>query len=140
MSTTHRTQTRKFPHHPREIGAARGWVRDVLAGWGLPDHVMALELAVSELVTNAIVHGEGTVGVTLEADRGEVKLVVADQGHGAPRQRTGATLEQGAGGWGLGLVDEVADGWGTLRTDHGTVVWLVLRPRGDAGEGERGAT
>lgn len=120
-------ETRRFSHDPQEIGAARGWVRRVLGDWGLGEHAMALELAVSELVTNAIVHGEGAVGVTLDADAGQVRLVVSDEGHGRPRPRPGATLEQGSGGWGLGLVADVADGWGTTHSDEGTSVWVVRR-------------
>jgi anti-sigma regulatory factor (Ser/Thr protein kinase) len=135
MSMTHRTRTRRFAQRPSEIAAARWWVREVLAAWGMSDHAMALELAVSELVTNAIVHGEGTVGVTLEAGVGELRLVVTDQGHGVPRPRQGATVERGAGGWGLGLVDDLADGWGTLRTDDGTAVWLVRRTAENAEAG-----
>jgi anti-sigma regulatory factor (Ser/Thr protein kinase) len=102
-------------------------VRDVLSAWGLPEQVPAMQLAVSELVTNAVVHGEGWVGVTLEGGPGEVRLVVSDQGHGRPARRPAATLDEGAGGWGLGLVDSVADGWGTWRTAEGTAVWLVRR-------------
>jgi anti-sigma regulatory factor (Ser/Thr protein kinase) len=124
---THRTRTRHFRHDPREIGVARGWVREVLSAWGLSDQVAAMQLAVSELVTNAIMHGEGSVGVTLEDGPGQVRLVVSDEGHGRPIRRPSATLDEGVGGWGLGLVDSLADGWGTWRTAEGTAVWLVRR-------------
>jgi anti-sigma regulatory factor (Ser/Thr protein kinase) len=132
--TTSRREARRFRHHTHEIGVARGWVGDVLSGWGLAEHTAAVELAVSELVTNAIVHGEGDVGVTLEVEADELCLVVSDQGHGDPIRRPSTTLDAGGGGWGLGLVDTLADRWGTADTSAGTSVWLIRRTdRRDAG-------
>jgi anti-sigma regulatory factor (Ser/Thr protein kinase) len=127
MTITSRREARQFRHQTHEIGVARGWARDVLCGWGLAEHTAAVELAMSELVTNAIVHGEGDVGVTLEVEADELRLVVSDQGDGHPLRRPGATLDVGAGGWGLGLVDTLADRWGTSDTGGGTSVWLVRR-------------
>ena len=52
-----RAQT--FERDSREIARARGFVTDALSDWGLEADRDALELMVSELVSNALVHGTG---------------------------------------------------------------------------------
>jgi anti-sigma regulatory factor (Ser/Thr protein kinase) len=102
-------------------------VRGALVDWGLDDHVHALELAVSELVSNAIVHGEGAIDVELRCDDGQLRLEVADAGGGRPVLRHRSSPGARIGGWGLGLVDELADDWGAANGEDGTTVWLVRR-------------
>ena len=78
-----------------------------------------LALLLSELVTNAIQHGgagpDGTV---------QVRVEVFDPGSnsGPPRDR----LEEG-GGYGLLLVDRLADGWGRgAAAGGGSLAWFEL--------------
>ena len=63
-------------------------VRSQLEDWELVEELPALELAVSELVTNAIVHGRGQVEVVMADVDGCVRLEVRDEGmvgvHGPP--------------------------------------------------------
>jgi anti-sigma regulatory factor (Ser/Thr protein kinase) len=67
-------------------------------------------LMVSELVTNALRHGQGTVTVRIVAGPNALTVEVADEGHGT----VDITPAPGAaGGWGLRIVDELADGWGS---------------------------
>jgi anti-sigma regulatory factor (Ser/Thr protein kinase) len=49
----------RFRRDATEIGEARRLVRSSLRSWGLGEEAPSLELAVGELVTNALVHGEG---------------------------------------------------------------------------------
>lgn len=51
------TTRRFFTARPESIGQARKFVRDALAGWGLHDRAEDIRLCVSELATNALVHG-----------------------------------------------------------------------------------
>ena len=44
---------------PLQVSSAREQARKALPGWGLGEHTDVAELVVSELVTNAIVHGAG---------------------------------------------------------------------------------
>lgn len=88
-----------------------------------------VRLLVTELVTNALRHGELTAGdrVSLKArvDDGVVRLEVRDPGNDgdvAPRQ-PGVR----GGGYGLFLVEQLARRWGVDRRD-GTVVWCELSP------------
>jgi anti-sigma regulatory factor (Ser/Thr protein kinase) len=93
------------------------------------------ELLVSELVTNSVRHARlgasDTITVQVRQEDRRLRVEVADPGAGldaAPRPR-------GDGGWGLLLLDRVADRWG-VRHDPDTVVWFELAavsPLSDAG-------
>ena len=62
---TLRDATRRFAHDPSEVPRARSMVRGLLATWGLAAEQGPIELAVSELVSNAIIHGLGLIDVRL---------------------------------------------------------------------------
>jgi anti-sigma regulatory factor (Ser/Thr protein kinase) len=82
-------------------------------------------LLVSELVNNALLHGIGTIWLRIDVENDGVRVEVADQGNVsvAPNPTPGAH-----GGWGLRLVDELADDWGVL--EGSTRVWFRLtQPR-----------
>ena len=98
---------------PHDLGAparARAEVDDL----GLdPDSEHALKLVLTELVTNAVLHGEGPVSVRLDAARGEIEGEVADAGPGfrppeKPRLPRGGNAENGRG---LYLVDRLCRRW-----------------------------
>jgi anti-sigma regulatory factor (Ser/Thr protein kinase) len=94
-----------------------------------------LELLVSELVTNAVIHSDAppTSGIHLCArllGPDAVRVEVTDQGSGfeaAPRDP-----ERVEGGYGLYLVETQASKWGIDRRS-GTCVWFELVE----GDGER---
>lgn len=77
-----------------------------------------IRLLVSELVTNAIRHADAPVGgevaldVTIEANL--VRVEVADPGQGFEPQPRDNEMDR-PGGWGLYLVDRIADRWGVIR-------------------------
>jgi hypothetical protein len=80
---------------------------------------------VTELVTNSVRHGPGApIDVRLQvADDGTVRGEVEDQGEGEVAIRE---ITCGAGGFGLRLVDAVAERWGVH--EGSTHIWLELRP------------
>lgn len=78
---------------------------------------------VSELVTNAVVHGDGGIEVQLSANGPEMRLDVLDEGDGSPTVRP--RNHGRSGGWGLHLVGEVADTWGSETGPGSTRVWMV---------------
>jgi anti-sigma regulatory factor (Ser/Thr protein kinase) len=87
-----------------------------------------IRLLVSELVTNAIRHADGPRGgevaldVTIEAAR--VRVEVADPGAGfEPHPRDDEMSRPG--GWGLYLVDRIADRWGVVRNSLNRV-WFEI--------------
>ena len=130
------TATVVLEDSPRASGAARAFVRDRLADWRLvADTVETVQLLVSELVTNAVVHAGTTsvLTVTLVDDRLTVR--VRDRGRGSgpvllPDDPTNVF------GRGLQLVDALSDRWGTERDDQGSTSWFTLVVRGER-SGER---
>ncbi len=86
-----------------------------------------LRLLVTELIANSVKHADAdTVGLKVVVGRRSVLVEVTDQGRGfdpAPR----AEGQDEASGWGLFLVERLADRWGVNR-DHGEMkVWFELR-------------
>jgi two-component sensor histidine kinase len=78
-------------------------------------------LMVSELVTNALRHGVGTISLRIDVEPRGVRVEVADQGTLAlsPSPTPGAH-----GGWGLRIVEQLADAWGVR--EGSTRVWFRL--------------
>ncbi|MBO2447293.1 SpoIIE family protein phosphatase [Actinomadura barringtoniae] len=106
---------------PSMVSRARSQVAERLADWGLEELSDNVQLLVSELVTNALVHGAGSISMRLI--RGNALLCeVADDGHELPYLcHADATDESGRG---LQLVSFLAERWGTHRTETGKVVWF----------------
>jgi anti-sigma regulatory factor (Ser/Thr protein kinase) len=92
-----------------------------------PDALDDIRLLVSELVTNSVRHsGAERELVRLSVTGGDrtVRVEVTDAGRGfEPRARTAAADE--VGGWGLHLVDRLADSWG-VEIGRRTRVWFEL--------------
>ncbi|MDT0425140.1 ATP-binding protein [Streptomyces evansiae] len=126
------TTQRFFDARSESIGQAREFAMDALAGWGLPHRAEDIRVCVSELATNALVHG--TVAdhgflVKLDADEEEVRLEVHDSRRQHPEARQAAGVD--LSGRGLTLVSVLADGWGVQdRTPFGKIVWSCFKAAG----------
>jgi anti-sigma regulatory factor (Ser/Thr protein kinase) len=110
---------------PRSVAQARTRVLEAL-GPELDDRkVETVRLLISELVTNAVRHGDGGTPVKLHARWNScLRVEVMDHGHGfTPAPRTGPVDEPG--GYGLFLVGTLADRWGVDSNDR-TTVWFEL--------------
>jgi PAS domain S-box-containing protein len=106
---------------PARVGDARGLARQTLSAWGLSRLSDTVELLVSELVTNALRHGAGDIGLRM-IRAGSLLCEVRDDGHDLPALcNAGPTAENGRG---LQLVTALADRWGSQRTPTGKVVWF----------------
>jgi len=87
-----------------------------------------LRLLVSELVTNSVRHAgldEGArISLHIETTPDVVRVEVSNPGSGfVPRVPDPEIMRES--GWGLYLVDEVADRWG-VEADKGTRVWFEI--------------
>ena len=84
------------------------------------------DLVISELVTNAVVHGEGEVMVTLARVAGGVRIAVHDSGPGLVVHRH--PNPSAVNGRGIDLVSRVAleFGWVAASDGAGKTVWAVL--------------
>jgi two-component sensor histidine kinase len=115
--------------------AARQFTRETLEQWQVPpQQEVALILVVNELVTNAVVHTDGTVLLTLVLRDDAVRVVVGDDSAALPRERE-RDLEATAGR-GLALVAAMSRRWGVHEEEGGKTVWAeVAVPHSDRAPG-----
>ncbi len=113
-----------LPRDPAASALARQAVRERLADV-LPAATLAdVTLAVSELVSNAVVHGSGDIELRMEVDLNIVKGEVIDGGGGFERQMREEGGLDGVGGRGLLIVGRLAENWGVHQgTTH---VWFQI--------------
>ncbi len=116
-----------LPPEPGSVAEARTRVLEALAPHLDDRDVETLRLLVSEVVTNAVRHGDSGQPVELHASwSDEVRVEVVDRGEGFTPQPRAGGLED-PGGLGLYLVGRLADRWG-VDTSETTRVWFVLNP------------
>ena len=84
------------------------------------------ELLVSELVTNAVLHGLPPITLRIDCDTVELIVEVSDEAAG-PALIPRPAVPDGESGRGLALVDILSDAWGVEPLDQGKVVWFRLR-------------
>lgn len=109
---------------PEAVHAARQFVREALASWGEDELRWDGSLIISELATNAIVHGGSAFRTSIERADGVVRIAVEDVGPGLPRSQH--ALQQALGGRGVAIVEELSDRWGCDRLAAGKVFWVEL--------------
>lgn len=111
---------------PQAAGEGRHAL-DRLEGALDEDQLGELRLLVTELLTNSVRHGDGQEWITLDVDiySNAVRVVVTDHGPGFEPEPTPQPHLDRLGGWGLCLVDRMADRWGVDR-DQGTAVWFEV--------------
>lgn len=114
MTSTHRS----FPCDPAQLTVIRGWAEDVVrqAGFGATA-VGEIKLALSEAVTNIMVHSVGTsladcIDLTIDVDDERVLLIIRDHGECFDLDRyVSPDLDRLAGsGYGVFLMQSVMDG------------------------------
>lgn len=105
---------------------ARQATRQILASWQLAHLEEAAVPLVSELVSNVVRHARATseMILRLEAAGTWLRIEVEDNDLRWPQPRTPARLDES--GFGLMLVDTLADKWGVRQTPQGKVVWVEL--------------
>ncbi|MEO6205564.1 MAG: ATP-binding protein, partial [Mycobacteriales bacterium] len=82
-----RHATTSLPPEPRSSSAARTFVRDCLADWELLALLDDAQLAVTELVTNAVLHARTPLLVSISSDNNHLELAVFDCNPVLPRPR-----------------------------------------------------
>ena len=120
----------RLSREPVQVRHAREQARKALSGWGLAGHAELAEIIVSELVTNAIRHGDGPVDVCISYDSGHLRLAVHDDGAARPVRRP--VTAQDESGRGLALLDGLIGLHGGTRgvtndnTGDGKTVYVIL--------------
>lgn len=128
-----------FRRERRSVPAAREFAARALADWRAGARTDDVLLCVSELATNAVLHGVPPgrgyrLHLLLAPSAGRLRVEVHDSGPGLSRVRERGAGAEDVGGRGLRLVSALADKWGADARDPGKTVWceLSLCP-GDAG-------
>lgn len=114
------------PEAPSQAREATGLLTGVV-----PDELVdAISVVVSELVTNSVRHSGGAFGdpilLRLSAPGQGVRIEVVDEGCGF-RPYVHRPPADAESGWGLFLVEQLANRWGI--SDGGRVVWAELDER-----------
>lgn len=110
-------------------GHARRFVDQVLSRWHCDALLDDVQLLVSELVTNAVIHAGSEVEVAVRLLSDSIRIEVVDR---APVTELRPSTPDGDGesGRGLLLVETVASAWGVEPIDGGKAVWFEV-PRLD---------
>jgi len=94
-----------------------------------PEKLEDVRLLVSELVTNSVIHAglspEEAITVTVTIRGGLARGEVRDRGPGFEPSQEPVPKPDLAGGWGLYIVDKVADRWGVAHTGSKSV-WFEI--------------
>nr|WP_239148806.1 ATP-binding protein [Streptomyces sp. SID12501] len=129
----------RYRRYRPSVPVARAQARALSRQWRLPDSVAdSLEWVVTELVTNAVIHGRATrgsrVAVTYHLDGGRLRVDVRDAASGMPSagSPTPEDGDESEGGRGLQVVAALADDWGVTPRVIGKSVWaeLAVSPKG----------
>ncbi|MEJ8639871.1 ATP-binding protein [Streptomyces sp. MS2.AVA.5] len=131
------TTQRFFDARPESVGQARTFTIETLLEWGLLGRAEDIRLCVSELVSNALVHGTAADDgflVRLVMYEEVVRLEVHDSRRQHPEARWATDTD--TSGRGLIVVNELADSWGVQDlTPSGKIVWSNFKDAGRAGPG-----
>jgi anti-sigma regulatory factor (Ser/Thr protein kinase) len=120
----------KIEPQPGGPAQARRIIADELAD-RVPAPVLDdVKLMVSELVTNGIVHGSTEPDEPVMLDllvNGSIRCRVMDHGEGFATRARNADPSP-SGGWGLQVVEQLADRWGLQCSPKRTEVWFERHP------------
>jgi anti-sigma regulatory factor (Ser/Thr protein kinase) len=114
------------PREREAPGMVRTLLRDRLADDLGPVELAEAQMVVSELVSNAVLHGEGAIRLRLTLDEDALHGEVVDEGTGFEADLRERGVEE-AGGRGLWLVASLSRRWGIH--DGSSHVWFELRRR-----------
>jgi anti-sigma regulatory factor (Ser/Thr protein kinase) len=129
---------------PDAASVARAQLRAAISSWRLPVDVDVAVLLVSELVTNAVTHGDDGTGagggmgagggigggtaitMLVRCSGGELRVEVHDRSREMPVPVSLEVPDDSETGRGLMLVDTLAAEWGYYRTSGGKAVYFTL--------------
>lgn len=124
-------QQRAFGPHLASVGRARTFVLNTLTQWGVEGRSEDVQYCVSELATNALIHGSSAAGFSVRLNISDdlIRIEVGDPSAELPR--IGAPGCESDGGRGLLLVASFADVWGVESHPRGgKTVWTEFKVAG----------
>jgi PAS domain S-box-containing protein len=123
--TPRRTVMLDVPGAASSLHSGRSFTAATLRHWELPEGIIEdATLIVSELLTNAIIHGRPPIRLRLRRTRHELAIEVDDGDSAMPRKlRTTPDDEHGRG---LAIVADLASRWAARANGFGKTVWSTL--------------
>ena len=109
---------------PTSAAGARAFVSRHLADHRLMLLADPVRLVVSELATNAVIHGQAPFVVTLSREDDTVRVAVRDDPVWVAAPAPDQVLP--AGGRGLGIVDVLSRDWGIITDVGSKTVWATF--------------
>jgi len=107
---------------------ARRFMEETLRRWSCGEVLDVVNLLVSELVTNAVVHGGSETDVSVVLTPSALRVEVADHDETVPEPK-GGVEDWDTSGRGLSFVASMSRAWGVQRLPGGKVIWFeVARP------------
>jgi anti-sigma regulatory factor (Ser/Thr protein kinase) len=114
-------------HSPRAVQEARKWAGEVCRDLKRDDLQETTELAITELVTNAVLHADAPLSVKVGGTFDHPRFEVRDGSRTLPRVNPHMTDEDellSTFGRGLGIVGMCASAWGADVSHGGKTVWF----------------
>src|SRR3984885_13382807 len=113
-----------LPMASQAPGLARRATREVLASWQVAHLSEPALLTVSELVTNSVKHSRGSLLLQMQDTGTRLRIEVHDADPCWPQPCTPTAASES--GFGLVLVNALADRWGVCDNATGKAVWVEL--------------
>ncbi|MFJ4985556.1 SpoIIE family protein phosphatase [Streptomyces sp. NPDC088732] len=116
------------PRDLRTVSTARKFARNSLRTWQLNEISDDLEITVSEIVTNALIHAGSDVDMRLYRYPDRVRLEVRDSDSAPPIPSSFSMSEEGRSkaenGRGMVIVENISGSWGSSPNGRGKTVWI----------------
>ena len=116
----------RLPPRPEATRRARRFLMDFCAACDFPEDLChTAALLVSELVTNAVLHGRTSATVQVHRPADTLRVSVRDENPALPHVGEHPSPDA-EGGRGLAIVSMLAPRWGVEEVDGGKSVWFEL--------------
>jgi serine phosphatase RsbU (regulator of sigma subunit)/anti-sigma regulatory factor (Ser/Thr protein kinase) len=122
VDPTRRQVTRRLPATAASVFISRRFATQVSRLWSVPEETCdSLQLAISELATNAARHSDDVFEVRLVHTERSVRVAVGDSSHRMPHRYDAD--DDMTSGRGLSIIETISDRWGIDSTGLGKTVW-----------------
>jgi serine phosphatase RsbU (regulator of sigma subunit)/anti-sigma regulatory factor (Ser/Thr protein kinase) len=112
------------------VAAVRHQLHDLLGRWQSESILDELELVLSEIVTNALIHGQSDVDIRMRRHVGGIRVEVQDSSPQPPVPTVivadDAVNAEAESGRGLLIVDALAKAWGSSPAGRGKTTWIEM--------------
>ncbi|MET9409822.1 PAS domain S-box protein [Streptomyces sp. NPDC002935] len=119
------TVSTDLPAAPESVPEGRAFLSKALTTWNCAPTADDARLLLSEILTNAVQHAQGPIGLHLCRTATDLTVEISDRSPHLPQPRSATQDEES--GRGLILVRALADDWGVRPTDTGKTTWFTLK-------------